>query len=80
MLTVYYSSGYAPLERVAGPAFNNNTGGGQFHVGVFKEPTGPLGIDVLHEGYQEAPFEEGLIFGGVFIEDSSHGCITTSIP
>ncbi|KAF8881406.1 hypothetical protein CPB84DRAFT_1791812 [Gymnopilus junonius] len=76
-LTVYYSKGFAPLKRVAGPTFNDNSGGGQFHAGVFKLPTGPLGIDVNHQGFQEAPIDEGLIFGGIFIEDSSKGCVTT---
>ncbi|KAH9841905.1 uncharacterized protein C8Q71DRAFT_829205 [Rhodofomes roseus] len=78
-ITVYYSEGYAPLERVAGPAFNNNTGGGAFHVGLLKEPTGPPGIDVLHQGYQESGINEGLIFGGVFIENSDDGCVTLGL-
>ncbi|KAI0346707.1 hypothetical protein BDW22DRAFT_794508 [Trametopsis cervina] len=78
-LTLYYSEGYAPLKRVAGPVFNNNAGGGQFHVGVFKEPTGPLGIDVLHEGFQESHLNEGLIFGGVFIEKSDDGCVSLGL-
>jgi hypothetical protein len=38
--------------------------------------TGPVGIDVVHEGYQSPHINEGLIFGGVFIEDSSKGCVT----
>lgn len=75
---MYYSKGLAPLRKVAGPTFNNNAGGGQFHTGVFKLPTGPLGIDVLHQGFQESNLNEGLIFGGIFIEDSSDGCVTTS--
>ncbi|GJJ14876.1 hypothetical protein Clacol_009145 [Clathrus columnatus] len=76
LLTVYYSIGLEPLKLVAGPAFNNNSGGGQFHTGVFKLPTGPLGIDVLHQGFQESPINEGLIFGSIFIEDSNSGCVT----
>jgi len=78
LLTVYYSQGFAPLKKVAGPTFNNNSGGGQFHTGVFKEPTGPLGIDVVHTGFQESGIDEGLIFGGIFIEDSADGCVTMS--
>ncbi|KAH9925564.1 uncharacterized protein B0H18DRAFT_376831 [Fomitopsis serialis] len=78
-ITVYYSEDYAPLERVAGPAFNNNTGGGAFHIGLLKEPTGPVGIDVLHQGYQESGINEGLIFGGVFIENSDDGCVTLGL-
>ncbi|KZV87211.1 hypothetical protein EXIGLDRAFT_652353 [Exidia glandulosa HHB12029] len=78
-LTFYYSIGYAPLKRVVGPTFNDNSGGGQFHVGLLKLPTGPLGIDVLHEGFQASHIHEGLIYGGVFIEDSSSGCVTTGL-
>lgn len=77
-LSVFYSKGASPLVKVAGPAFNDNSGGGQFHVGLLKLPTGPLGIDVLTQGYQESHLNEGLIYGGVFIEDSSDGCITLS--
>lgn len=78
-ITVYYSEGYTPLAQVAGPAYNNNTGGGAFHVGVLKEPTGPPNIDVVHEGYQENGINEGLIFGGVFIENSDDGCVTLGL-
>ncbi len=77
-LTVFYSKNNAPLKRVAGPSFNDNSGGGQFHVGLLKEPTGPLGIDVLTQGFQESHLNEGMIFGGVFIEDSADGCVTLS--
>jgi len=77
-LTVYYSKGYAPLQKVTGPTFNNNSGGGQFHVGLLKLPTGDLGIDVVHEGFQESGLDEGLVYGGIFVEDTSQGCITTS--
>ncbi|KZS97141.1 hypothetical protein SISNIDRAFT_406506 [Sistotremastrum niveocremeum HHB9708] len=76
LLTLYYSQEYLPLVRVVGPTYNNNAGGGQFHVGMLKLPTGPLGIDVLHQGYQEEHLNEGLIYGGVFIEQSSKGCVT----
>jgi hypothetical protein len=78
-LTLYYSEDYAPLERVVGPVFNDNSGGGQFHVGMLKLPTGPLGIDVLHEGFQESHLNEGLIYGGVFIEKSDDGCVTLGL-
>jgi len=77
-LTLYYSNGYTPLKKVVGPTFNDNSGGGAFHVGLLKLPTGPLGIDVLHEGYQESHLNEGLIFGGIFIEQSSNECVTLS--
>jgi hypothetical protein len=80
LITAYYSQGLTPLKKVAGPRANDNSGGGQFHAGVFKQSTGPLGIDVVHDGYQESHINEGLIYGGIFIEDSSKGCVTTSLP
>jgi hypothetical protein len=76
-ITGYYSTGNDPLKLVV-PAFsNNNTDGGQFHFGMLKLPTGAQGIDVLHEGYQPPlkPYE-GIIYGGIFIEDSADGCVT----
>jgi len=77
--TVYYSKEYMPLRKVAGPFDNDNSDGGQFHFGIFKLPTGPTDIDVAHEGFQEhIHLYEGLFFGGIFIEDSSNGCITLS--
>lgn len=75
---MFYSKNNSPLQRVAGPTFNDNSGGGQFHVGLLKLPTGPLGIDVLTQGFQESHLNEGMIFGGVFIEDSFDGCVTVS--
>jgi hypothetical protein len=66
------------LKKVA-KGSNNNAGGGAFHVGLLKLPTGPLGIDVVHEGYQPSNINEGVIFGGVFIEDSSKGCVTKGL-
>ncbi|KZT35386.1 hypothetical protein SISSUDRAFT_1071847 [Sistotremastrum suecicum HHB10207 ss-3] len=77
--TVYYSQNYEPLKKVAGPFTNDNSDGGQFHFGFLKLPTGPQGIDVAHQGYQEhIRGAEGLIYGGIFIEDSSNGCVTLS--
>lgn len=76
-LDLYYSQGSEPLTLV-GPlnGTNDNTGEGQFHFGVFKMPTGADGIDVVHEGYQESDLDEGIIWGGVFIEDSAEGCVS----
>jgi hypothetical protein len=75
-ITVYYSQGYETLKHVAGPSPNDNSGGGAFHVGILKLPTGPLGIDVVHTGFQESGIHEGLLYGGVFIEQSTNGCVT----
>jgi len=76
--TVFYSKGYAPLQKVAGPFNNDNSDGGQFHFGFLKLPTGPPGINVVTDGFQESIKRgfEGLFYGGIFIEDSSDGCVT----
>jgi hypothetical protein len=29
-----------------------------------------------HQGYQEPGIHEGAIFGGIFEEDSTHGCVS----
>jgi hypothetical protein len=48
-MSIYYSTDYEPLQLIAGPVTNNNTGGGQFHMGVFKLPTPPSGANDLLE-------------------------------
>lgn len=40
------------------------------HIGILKLPTGPSS-DVAHEGYQQSNLNEGLVYGGIFVEDSS---------
>lgn len=54
---------------------NNNSGDGQYQLGILKKPTGT--DDVVNGGYQESPVDEGLIYGGVFLEDSADGCVST---
>jgi len=76
-MSIYYSTNYSPLELVVGPVFNNNTGGGQFHMGALKLPL-PPSTDVNLYGYQESNINEGLIYGGNFIEDSSAGGVRLS--
>jgi len=53
------------------------SGQGQFHFGVLKKPTDG-GDDIVHNGFQEAGINEGIIFGGIFQEDSSTGCVSLS--
>ncbi|KAF1927535.1 glycoside hydrolase family 131 protein [Didymella exigua CBS 183.55] len=72
--TVYYSAGTAALARVAGPTSINLAGGGQFQMGVLKKPTGTS--DVVNAGFQSPNLNEGLIYGGLFVEDSANGCIS----
>lgn len=44
------------------------------HVGILKLPTG--GSDPANKGYQQSKLNEGIIYGGVFVEDSSKGKIS----
>lgn len=71
---MYYSEGDEPLESVTDPVNNNNSGEGQYQIGVLKKPTGT--DDVVNSGYQESGIDEGLIYGSLFIEDSADGCIS----
>ncbi|EPS41330.1 hypothetical protein H072_4811 [Dactylellina haptotyla CBS 200.50] len=75
-ISAYYSSGLSPLEQLF-PRINNDASGkGQFHIGMLKLPTGPVGIDVTKEGYQSKRPNEGITYGGIFIEDTSAGSVT----
>ncbi len=67
--------GYEPLKAVTEPIFNDNSGGGQFQIGIAKKPTET--VSVVFDGYQENDLDEGQIYGGIFIEDSSKECIST---
>jgi hypothetical protein len=53
---------------------NDNSGGGQFQIGLLKKPTNTT--SVVWDGYQEAGIDEGQIYGGLFVEDSAGGCIS----
>lgn len=66
--------GTAALEAVTDVVSADLSGMGQFQMGILKKPTGTS--DVANAGYQEAPFEEGLIYGGLFVEDSTDGCVS----
>ncbi len=73
-LQVYYSKGDAPLASVTKAVSNDNSGGGQFQIGMLKKPTGTS--DVVNAGYQEGRINEGQIYGSLFIEDGAAGCIS----
>jgi hypothetical protein len=74
-LQIWYSVGSGPLQAVTEPLANDNSGGGQFQIGIAKKPTET--ITVVYDGYQESNLHEGQIYGGIFIEDSIGGCIST---
>ncbi|KAF2676626.1 glycoside hydrolase family 131 protein [Lentithecium fluviatile CBS 122367] len=74
-IQVFYSSGQEPLKEVTMPLPNENSGGGQLQLGIAKKPTETE--TVVWDGYQEAmPKGEGQIYGGVFVEKSSDGCVS----
>jgi hypothetical protein len=51
---------------------------GEFHFGVLKKPTGPAGIDITKQGFQEVGIHEGVTYGGIFEENSAGGCVSLS--
>jgi hypothetical protein len=71
---MWYSEGDAPLAQATTAASNNNAGQGQYQFGMLKKPTGTS--DVVNSGYQESNLNEGLIYGGIFIEDSASNCVS----
>jgi len=71
---MWYSEGDAPLAQATTPTNNNNAGQGQYQFGMLKKPTGTS--DVVNSGYQEKNLDEGLIYGGIFIEDSANSCVS----
>ncbi|KAK3902341.1 hypothetical protein C8A05DRAFT_33960 [Staphylotrichum tortipilum] len=73
-LRVYYSQGDEPLKSVTSAVSNDNSGEGQYQIGILKKPTGTS--DVVNSGYQESKLNEGLIYGSLFIEDSANGCVS----
>lgn len=75
---VFYSSGSEALAAVSEVVSNDVSGQGQYHFGILKKPTGEGITDPSHQGYQPAGIEEAVTFGGIFQEDSSSGCVSTS--
>ncbi|ELQ44338.1 hypothetical protein OOU_Y34scaffold00090g3 [Pyricularia oryzae Y34] len=74
-LRVYYSKNDEPLKAAScAPTPNDNSGEGQYQLGLLKKPTGT--DDVVNSGYQASGIDEGLIYGGIFLEDSADGCVS----
>ncbi|KAK1988188.1 hypothetical protein LZ30DRAFT_777042 [Colletotrichum cereale] len=74
---VFYSQGKAALKSQGAPVANNIAGKGQFHFGMLKKPVNG-GKDITKSGDQPPNINEGIIYGGIFEEDSSTGCISLS--
>ncbi|KAK7413582.1 hypothetical protein QQX98_007517 [Neonectria punicea] len=73
-LQAWYSEGNKPLRPATKPVANDNSGRGQYQIGILKKPTGTA--DVANSGFQESGLNEGLIYGGIFIEDSRNYCVS----
>ncbi|KPM34483.1 hypothetical protein AK830_g12087 [Neonectria ditissima] len=73
-LQAWYSEGNKPLLPATKPVANDNSGRGQYQIGILKKPTGTA--DVVNSGFQESGLNEGLIYGGIFIEDSTNYCVS----
>ncbi|KAI1329547.1 hypothetical protein F5Y16DRAFT_88611 [Xylariaceae sp. FL0255] len=73
-LQIYYSENDDPLKAVTSALSNDNSGEGQYQIGMLKKPTGTT--NVVYDGYQESGINEGQIYGGLFVEDSTGGCIS----
>ncbi|KAK7528422.1 uncharacterized protein IWZ02DRAFT_438884 [Phyllosticta citriasiana] len=76
-LTIYYSKGASQLKKAGGPFSNNNSGGGQFQIGILKKPTGVTGSeDITKNGFQPTGMKEAVAYGGLFVESSAGGCVS----
>ncbi|OLN87531.1 hypothetical protein CCHL11_06116 [Colletotrichum chlorophyti] len=74
---VFYSTGQDAL-KAQGKAQPNEVGGqGQYHFGCLKKPVGGEG-DITKNGFQPAGINEGVVFSGIFQEDSADGCVSLS--
>ncbi|KAF9873371.1 hypothetical protein CkaCkLH20_09184 [Colletotrichum karsti] len=74
---VFYSTGNSALKSQGKPVTNNIAGQGQYHFGMLKKPVNG-GSDITKSGDQPSNINEGIIYGGIFQEDSSTGCISLS--
>ncbi|KAK1758980.1 hypothetical protein QBC47DRAFT_436390 [Echria macrotheca] len=72
---VFFSTGNNPLKAVTQAVANDVSGQGQFHFGVLKKGVNGQG-DITKNGVQEPNINEGIIFGGIFEEDSSANCVS----
>jgi hypothetical protein len=75
---VYYSTNKSPLASTGKAVTNSVSGQGEYHFGILKKPIGG-GSDLPHNGYQPSKINEGVIFGGIFQEDSKNTCMSLSL-
>ncbi|TQN66910.1 hypothetical protein CSHISOI_08522 [Colletotrichum shisoi] len=74
---VFYSQGNSPLKSQGRPIPNIIAGKGQYHFGILKKSVNG-GADISKSGDQPSGINEGMIYAGIFQEDSANGCISLS--
>lgn len=72
---VFYSTGNDALASVTDVLDNDNSGKGQFHFGVLKKGVNG-GADITKDAEQPAGIDEGIIFAGIFEEDTANADVT----
>ncbi|GJC81561.1 hypothetical protein ColLi_04399 [Colletotrichum liriopes] len=77
-LTLDFTKRSAPLVPQGKPIENDIQGQGQFHFGILKKSINGTG-DLTKSGFHESGINEGIVFGGIFEEDSIDGCVTLSL-
>jgi hypothetical protein len=75
---ILYSQNTDALTSVTAAIANDVSGQGQWHFGALKKPTGEGIKDVTKEGFQPSNINEGVLYGGIFQEDSAGGCVSLS--
>lgn len=75
-LRVYYSQNGQQLVPRTGWISNDLSNLGEYHFGMLKKPTGQGLTDITKQGYQEKGIHEGVVYGGIFEEDSAKGCVS----
>lgn len=69
-MQVFSSTGNDPLTAVTEAVANDLGGLGEYHFSLQKNPVG--------DAAQPAGIDEGMIFAGIFMEDSTNGQVTLS--
>jgi len=78
-IQTYYSEDLNPLVAQGAAVPNDMSGGGEYQFGLLKKPTDNApGANINTSGFQEPGIDEGIILGGIFMEDSSAGMVTLS--
>lgn len=65
---MFSSTGNTPLASVSNAVANDLTGNGEYHFSLQKNAVG--------DAAQPTGINEGMIFAGIFMEDSTNGQVT----